>query len=360
MRKLMMLLALLASVVPVRALDVMQEEAGILQVQTAQEALPGEAAGLMEGLSPTGRFSFGEELLRIVQRVLAGGGIVRPAVRICARLLGICLAAAVVCAFSQSAENTAVLAGTLGIVLLCTGNLSTLMGLAKETVSEISEYMKLLLPVLTAAAAASGAAASSAALYTGSAAFLSILTALIRTLVLPLIFLFTGLSAAECALSENRLGKLRDLTGQAVKWLLKGSMSLFTGYLALTGLLSGTADAMTMKAAKSVLSASLPVVGGIVSGAAQSILSSAGLLRTTVGAYGMLAVLAAGLSPFLRLGTQYLALKLTAAVSAFLSVPKLSGLLERMSTAMGFLLSVCGCAMLMALISAACFIKVAV
>ena len=58
------------------------------------------------------------------------------------------------------------------------------------------------------------------------------------------------------------------------------------------------------KLAKSAVSAVVPVVGSILSDAAESVLAGAGLLRGMVGTAGTLALLGVCLVPFLRLGGQ--------------------------------------------------------
>ena len=58
--------------------------------------------------------------------------------------------------------------------------------------------------------------------------------------------------------------------------------------------------------AKAVLSGTVPVVGGILSDAAETLLAGAGVLRGGIGIFGTLGVLAICAYPFLHLGIQYL------------------------------------------------------
>ena len=67
-----------------------------------------------------------------------------------------------------------------------------------------------------------------------------------------------------------------------------------------------------MKVAKAAISGVVPVVGGIISDASETVLAGAGMLKNTIGVFGTLAILAACAYPFLQLGVQYLLYKLTA------------------------------------------------
>ena len=150
---------------------------------------------------------------------------------------------------------------------------------------------------------------------------------------------------------------MRDMLKGFVSWCLKTMLTVFTTYMSITGVVSGTTDAAALKAAKMTISTVVPVVGGILSDASESVLVSAGLMKNAAGIYGILAVLAVFLEPFLRIGSHYLLLKLTAAVSGIFGSKKMTDLIGDFSTAMGLLLAMTGAACLLLLISTVCFMK---
>ena len=129
---------------------------------------------------------------------------------------------------------------------------------------------------------------------------------------------------------------------------------------ALTGVITGAADAAAVKATKAAVSGMIPVVGSIISDASETLLASASLLKSSVGVFGMIAVLATCLLPFLRVGIQYLLLKVTAAVSGTVGIKSHVKLLKSCASAMGYLLAMCGTSGLLLLISSVCFMKVVV
>ncbi|MCF2596611.1 stage III sporulation protein AE, partial [Pseudoflavonifractor phocaeensis] len=75
------------------------------------------------------------------------------------------------------------------------------------------------------------------------------------------------------------------------------------------------------------------------------------VLRGTVGAAGMLVVLAICLTPFLRLALQYLIYKGTAALCAAVALPRLSQLIDAIGGAFGVVLGMTGAAALVLLVS---------
>ena len=112
-----------------------------------------------------------------------------------------------------------------------------------------------------------------------------------------------------------------------------------------------------LKAAKLTISGVVPVVGGILSDASEAVLVSAGVVKNAVGVYGLVAVAAIAMGPFLRIGVQYLLLKLTAAVCGVFGNKRTAELVGDFSTAMGILLAMTGAVCLLLLISMVCFMK---
>jgi stage III sporulation protein AE len=340
--------------------DLVRQEADILNTDSLYGGLsPGDTEKL-EGASPSAGADFGSQLWKVISDSLSG-----LQESFADGLKSACgmLAAAVLCAAADGldtrlSKSAVLIAGTLAITAICAGSLHGMIGLAADTLDRIANFTELLLPVLSSAAAASGAVSASAALYVGSSLFMSMLTSVIRSLLIPLVCAFTALCAAESALEQNKLAGLRKLLGWVIQISLRAVMYLFTAYLALTGVLSSSADAVTLKAAKATLSGALPVVGGIASDATETVLAGAGLLKNSVGIFGMLAVLAIGLTPFFKIAAAYLSLKLVTAVSAVSACREHAQLLENLTTAMGYMLAMTGSAMLMTLVSCACFIKV--
>lgn len=309
-------------------------------------------------LMPKEQSSFGDSLWDLVRR---GLDQVRPELRDASKAcLGVAAAVmmiSVLQALSGQTSKTAELAGAAAIVMGLLTQTNAMITLGARTVQELSDYGKLLCPVMTAALAAQGGLTSSAALYTGTAAFDGILSALISRLLVPGVYLFLALAAANAATGEEILKKMRDLLKAAVSWCLKTLLTVFTTYMGLTGVVSGTTDAAALKATKAAISSVVPVVGGILSNASEAVLIGAGLAKNAAGTYGILAVLAVFLDPFLKIGVHYLMWKLTAALCSLFGTQTATGLIEDFSTAMGLLLAMTGSTCLLLLISCICFMK---
>lgn len=344
---------------PVSAQSAAEQEAEILGADTLTEGLDAETLDRLDGISPTAPADFAGNLWKLISDALHD---IRTPLAEAAKTCGMLLAAVLLCALCAQLEpslsvQAVRLGGALSLTGICAGSLRTMIGLAAGTIDRIGTFATLLLPVMSAALSASGGMTSAGALYAGSMLFFDVLMRLIRGVLIPLTYAFTALSAAECAVGNETLLRLRELTGWIIQTALKGVMYVFTAYLTVTGLITGSSDAAAVKAAGSALSAAVPVVGSILSDAAGTVLAGADIVRSCAGVFGLLAILATGLAPFCRIGVHYLALKLTAAVGGTIHCEGFGALLSNLAAAMGYMLAMTGCAALMALLSTCCFMK---
>lgn len=275
----------------------------------------------------------------------------------CLSVLCICLILALLQPLLGMEKRTADLCGAFGISTVLLQPASSMIHLAAQTITRLTDYSKLLLPVMTGALAAQGGVTRSAALYAGTAVLNAAAAAVNASFVVPLVYLYLTISIANGVIGDDSLKRLRDLLRTCAGWILKTTISLFTGYMGLTGIIQGSTDAAALKAAKVTLSGAVPVVGGALSNAADTVLASAGLIKNAAGVYGMLAIFAIGLEPFLSIAIPYLLLRLTAGISAVFATPRASGLISEFASALGLLLAITGTISLLMLISTVCFMK---
>lgn len=317
-------------------------------------AAPEEAQQYM----PEDTESFAEGLWKVIKAAISSfQPSLYEAMQVCASLIAVVISTAILQNFTSSAKQTIDLVITVAVATILLRPSGSYISLGVQTVQELSEYGKLLLPVMTTAMAAQGAGTTSAALYTGTALFDSVLSTGITKLITPLVYMYIALCVACCALEERLLKSLRDFAKWLMTWMLKIAIYIFTGYLGITGVISGTADAAAIKAAKLTISGAVPVVGSIISDASETILVSVGVMKNAVGIYGMLAMISICIGPFLKIGIQYILLKLTAAVCCAFGNKQITELIGNFSSVMGFLLAMTGTVCLLFMISIVCFMK---
>ena len=245
------------------------------------------------------------------------------------------------------------LGGALAIMGVCAGSIRSYLGLVGEAMEELSEFSRALLPCVAAANAAVGRGAAGAARYTLSALFMDVLMSLGSRFVLPMLYGYCAVCTANAALPGGAMGGPVKLMRWACGTALKAITTVFTLCLSLTGVITGSADKLAGSAAKAVISAALPVVGKIVSDAADVYLAGAKILRGAVGLFGLAAVLCVCVGPFVGLGLHYLLFKAAAMISEPFSDGRLSGLVGDVAACYGMALGLLGSVAAMLFVSAA-------
>jgi stage III sporulation protein AE len=178
--------------------------------------------------------------------------------------------------------------------------------------------------------------------------------------LIPMVYSYVVISCACAAVGNTGLDKLAGLIKSGATFLLTSILLVFVGYLTASGAIAGSVDASAVKAAKLAISRAVPVVGGILADASETVLAGAGTLKSSVGAAGMLVILAICLIPFLRLAIHYLMYKVTAALCATIAQPRLSKLIDGIGGAFGLVLGMTGAAGLVLMISLVSALKVVI
>ena len=260
------------------------------------------------------------------------------------------------------AMKVPVLTASLAIGAIALGEVDSLLHLGEEAIGRMESLGDILLPAVAMTMAASGSPAAAAAKYGAAILFSDALMALISRVLIPLAYAFVAVNVAWAALGNEGLKSL----GKLLKWMVVTALSVlllaFLAYLNFSGVIAGSADAATVKVVKFTISNLVPVVGGVISDTAETLLAGASILRNTAGVFGMLAVLGICLGPFLTLGLHYLAYKVTAALAASVAGDsRVIGLIESVGTAFGLILAMtgaCGVLLTVAMISAVSVIAI--
>lgn len=254
-------------------------------------------------------------------------------------------------ALGKTGLDVVAVAGALAVAAVAVADVNSLIGLGREVLEDMETFSKVLLPTITAAAAASGSPGGAVARQLATMLFSDLLLTLINRLLLPLVYVYVAACTAYAALGNEGLKRISATLKWGVTLLLTTVLLVFVGYLTVSGVISGTADAATIKAAKFTVSSVVPVVGSILSDAAETVLAGAGILRNAVGVFGMLTVLGMCVAPFLYLGVHYLTYKAAAALTATVSGGRVAGLIDNIGGAFGLVLGMTGASALLLLIS---------
>lgn len=249
------------------------------------------------------------------------------------------------------------LCGCAAIAIICVGDMGSYIGTAVGALNELNSFSKAILPAMCTACAACGAVGAVTAKYAVSSLFMDVFITAAQNVIVPVIYAYIAVTIAQAAFENKSL----DGVGKFLKWGCTSLMTVFTlaftVYLGISSAIASSTDAVTIKVAKTAISAALPVVGSIVSDAASSIVAGAEVIKNTAGVFGLVVIIGICAAPFALLGINFIMYKAAAVVVSAFSTPRISTLINGIGNAFGMLLALLGCCGIFIFISVMSCIK---
>lgn len=301
------------------------------------DALPNETANLIENTSNI------EDGLQNLITGIDTKKFLTSAFRSLSKILIVIMLSGICGSFQKNFDLPVVtMATSLAMTSVLFSDLHGMLSLCTQTLEQTAVFSNTMLPVMAGAITLSGAPITASATQSITMLALSLITEFISSVLVPAICAYISIITVNAALSHDLLDNL----AQFIKWITTSSLKLiltvFIAYLSISGAISGSVDAVAVKTAKFAVSGSVPVVGGIISDATESMLAGMVTVKNSLGIIGMLGVTAICIIPFLQVGINYLVFKAgTAAFSPICSQP-IRKLMTGIGDSLGLMLGMLG------------------
>lgn len=200
------------------------------------------------------------------------------------------------------------------VVLLIVTSFSNVIDLCRDTISNISNLMKLLVPLIISLIVATGNVTTVAMLQPVLISMIALITNLIANLILPIIFISTIINVISNISEHINVEKISTMLKKSALWVTEIALIIFVGILSLEGSLSSTVDGITAKTAKAVVSSAVPVVGKILGDTVDSVIGGMTITKNAIGFIGILAILAVTLMPLIKTFIMMIIFNLSAAL----------------------------------------------
>ena len=345
--KKLLLIILLLPILGCRcyAEDVGEDTASLTEIERVEDGLQAEERSVSGELRIDGTYDAQGALGRLWERVLSSAREqLKSEIRFSSVLISIALLCSLASALSPGGRIAELieLAACCGGTILLAGGLESEIGQATESLQRLSDYAKVSLPAFFTTVAACGAAVSASVKYAAACFVMDLFMTLSQRLILPLIYAYLAVTVSG-SLFEN---SILTAAARIIKWCaitaMTGVTSVFCLYISLSGLISGSADAAAVKAAKTVVAAGLPVVGRILSDSASSILAASAVIKNSAGVFCLIAVCAICAGPFAVLAVKVLIYKACSALAELSCGGRFAKLLSGIGGVFAMLLGMVG------------------
>lgn len=202
----------------------------------------------------------------------------------------------------------------LALIGMAMQSFSVAVSLGRQTVDSLVEFILAIIPLLLALLASLGSLASAAIFKPLIILAVNFFAALVKAFIFPLIFLATILAIANHISPRVTVGKLSDFLKNVAVWTMGLSLTIFTGLLSIYGVASSVGDAVTIRTAKFLTGAFLPVVGGMLTDAVETVAGATLILKNSVHIVGVLFLFYIVVFPLVKIFALVMIYKLAAAV----------------------------------------------
>lgn len=325
------------------------EQLDALGRDALEAEVPEEARALMQATG-TDRLTVGTML------ALSPGGFVKTAlalimeqleapVRTLAAMIGVMILCALANSLSASRGASAIsqtfsLVGVLCVLASVITPVLDCVVATSDTIKDASLFMLSYIPVFSAALAASGSPITGASYSVFLFSACQVILQIVGSVLIPLMGIYLALCIMGSLAPDIDIGSATRTIRSIVSWTLGFFLTIFVGILSIQTMVAQSADSVTARTAKFMLGSFVPVVGSALSEAFSAAQGCLKLLKTTLGAYGVIVAVLTFLPVLVQTVVWYMVASLAVVAGDIIGVRSVSGMLRSCAGTLGILIAV--------------------
>ena len=264
--------------------------------------------------------------------------------RVSAAVCAILIITSVISGFKTASLNSlSHVTGIVSTLCICTVLVYPVVDVITQCgliIENSAKFMLAYVPVMAAVMISSGqpmAAASYKVLMMSAGEAVYQISA---NVLVPFMNIFMGLSIASAVSPRLKLNSVNDLIYRGTKWVLGFIMSIFAALLTLREIIAAAGDTAGVRAVKLAINSFVPLVGGAISDAYQTVHSCIKLLKSGVGVFAILGVAFIFIPVIVKCMLWLLAVNVCAGIGDILDLSQQSELLRSCGKVLGTLLAI--------------------
>lgn len=260
----------------------------------------------------------------------------------CAMLIIVLLITAGISGISGESESEGALsyAILLSVCLLMLLPSLKLISAVEGAIKGLTTFMLAFVPIYGGILLSNGMTATASGFSGIMLVAAQVISQLCSFVILPFVSMHLSLSiATSCSPVIGKVG-LAGTIKKCANWIMSLSMTVFLAILGTQTAVSSAADTVGSRAARFVVGTTVPLVGSAVSEAAGTVKSCMSMIGTSVGMYGIIALLFTALPVVVHLTLWRLCAQIASMVCSLLGNTKTEGLIKAVDTSMSFMIGI--------------------
>ncbi|MDE7389540.1 MAG: stage III sporulation protein AE [Lachnospiraceae bacterium] len=231
--------------------------------------------------------------------------------------------------YSESSSNNIIsLVSALCILSLIASPMLSLVGELSATIENSANFMTLYIPVISILVVISGKQLSGGAFYASMIYISNVISQLSARIIVPMLHAILSLSIVTSVSDKVSLEGIVSLFKKLVKWILCFCMSMFVAFITMKTVVTAAEDSISNRAIKFAINSFVPLVGGALSDAYQTVISCVGVLKSGVGVAAVVVVFAIFLPAVVKCVLWQAIITVSGSVCDVFQINRLSSLLS--------------------------------
>lgn len=216
-----------------------------------------------------------------------------------------------------------------------------------------ADFMLIFIPVMAGIMLTMGQSLQAAGSYTMVMGAGTAVSQISNNILVPLLNTFLGISVVSGISQRVNLNGFCELINKVLKWVLTFTMSVFTAILTMQSIISSSADSAGVKATRFAISSFVPLVGGALSEAYQTVRGCMGMLKSGVGVFAIFATGTIYLPAIISCLLWLAAINIAIALAGVFDMGDIIKLLKSVTTVINSLIAILLCCMIIFIVSSA-------
>ncbi len=209
-----------------------------------------------------------------------------------------------------------------------------------DVIKQVSTFILSFIPVYVGIITASGKPISAVSYNLSLIGVVQVVSRISASVLVPLLAIYLAFCLIGATSTQINIDGFAKSVKTIVIVVLSFLMTVFVGLLTVQGIVATSSDTVALKATKFALSAFLPVVGTAISEALNSVQGCMGLIRSTVGGFGIVAIVATFLPSVISVLMMQLSLSISVCISEMLDTSRITSLLRSAASVLSLLLGI--------------------
>lgn len=220
------------------------------------------------------------------------------------------------------------------IIMVLSKSFIISISVAKEVITNVSDFMSALLPILVTMIGLAGGVTQAATLDPIVLGAVVLIPKVYSNIIIPMILMGFVLEFANNLSSEHKITNLCKLFKQVTVWFQGIIITIFIGLLTVRGITATTIDAVTLKTAKFAVDNFIPIVGKAFSDAIASVAGYSLIIKNAISSIGLVVIILILLHPLIKLILITFIYKLSSALVEPISDSRITKSLEAAGNSM--------------------------